>query len=208
VDNIWDTPLELPSSGLSGQSFGRRAVAYVLDNLVFLSLFFVVVAFVVLGSTFVLSIAYPAWTPVPQSNLADRYIEMWSVLLFMIYFILFEWLFGATPGKVLMGIRVVTIQGRPCGLPAAIMRGVLRLLDAFLFAIPAYASMSTSDWRQRLGDKAARTMVVRSSDPALVSRRSAWLFFVAAVLYLGLLTAFVLYYMLGGLRLETFQPAV
>ncbi len=205
---IWDTPFELPKAGLRGQSFGRRAVAYVLDNVIYLGSLFLVVAFFAIASSLVLTIAYPNHTPVPQSNAADQYIEIWSVVLFFIYTILFEWLFGATPGKLLLGMRVVTAVGQPCGLLAAAVRAALRLIDGLFFAIPAYASMSSSDLRQRLGDKAARTVVVRSSDPAIVRRRSGWLFLVAATIYLLVITGFALYYLLVGLRLETFQPAV
>lgn len=208
MDSIWETPYDLPKSGLQGQSFVRRAFAYALDSGVYLAILAVVAAFVAIGSTLILTIAYPGRTPVPQPNVADRYVELWSALLFILYFILFEWLFGATPGKLLLGMRVVTTQGQPCGPVAAVIRAVLRLVDVLFFGIPAYASMSSSDLRQRLGDKAARTVVVRSSDPAIIRRRSGWLFLGAAVLYLGLVTIYVLYYMLVGLRLETLQPAV
>ena len=78
-----------------------------------------------------------------------------------VYFALSEGVLGATLGKRLFGLRVVRADdGRPCGPLAAVVRTVLRLVDNFLFSLPGIAAISRSPWRQRLGDRAARTLVV------------------------------------------------
>ena len=43
---------------------------------------------------------------------------------------LFEWLFGATPGKLVTRLRIVSSDGSRVGLVAAFLRGFLRYVDA------------------------------------------------------------------------------
>ncbi len=90
------------------------------------------------------------------------------------YFVIFEWLCGATPGKLLLGQRVVQQDGRPCTLSAALVRGVLRLVDGLVFGYPAYLSMKRTPLQQRLGDRAAKTVVLSARDPRIQRRRPLW----------------------------------
>jgi uncharacterized RDD family membrane protein YckC len=86
-----------------------------------------------------------------------------SFLLFFGYFILFEWRFeGRTPGKRLLGIRVVRDGGFPLDFTAAMVRNVVRILEVALgfYAISAVC-MLLSPLNRRLGDLAAGTIVVR-----------------------------------------------
>jgi len=80
------------------------------------------------------------------------------------YFVLFEGLRnGQTPGKRLLGIRVVRQTGHPITMGAAIVRNVLRLAD--MLPPPVYlvggALVALHPKGQRLGDMAAGTVVVR-----------------------------------------------
>jgi uncharacterized RDD family membrane protein YckC len=78
-----------------------------------------------------------------------------------LYFALSEGITGTTLGKRLFGLRVVrAADGRSCGPLAAIVRTALRLVDNLLFSLPGIAAIVTSPRRQRLGDRAARTLVV------------------------------------------------
>jgi uncharacterized RDD family membrane protein YckC len=78
-----------------------------------------------------------------------------------IYFALSEGVFGTTLGKRLFGLRVVRADdGRPCGPFAAVVRTVLRLVDNVLFSLPGITAIVRSPRRQRLGDRAAKTLVV------------------------------------------------
>jgi len=78
-----------------------------------------------------------------------------------LYFFLFEAITGRTPGKRALGLRVVTVSGRPIGLRAAALRNLVRAADAlpaaYLFGV---ASMLFSARFQRLGDLVAGTIVV------------------------------------------------
>ena len=84
-------------------------------------------------------------------------------MLFFGYFILFEWLWqGRTPGKRLLGIRVVRDGGFPVDLISSVIRNVVRILEAALgfYAISAVSAL-LSPLNRRLGDLAAGTIVVR-----------------------------------------------
>ncbi len=80
------------------------------------------------------------------------------------YFTLFEALNGGrTPGKQLLGIRVVMDTGRSITPPAAVIRNLVRLLDCYIpipFA-PALVTMFLHPSNKRPGDMAAGTIVVR-----------------------------------------------
>ena len=78
-----------------------------------------------------------------------------------VYFAALEGILGTTLGKRLFGLRVVrAADGRPCGPLAAVVRTVLRLVDNILFSLPGITAIVQSPRRQRLGDRAAKTLVV------------------------------------------------
>jgi uncharacterized RDD family membrane protein YckC len=76
------------------------------------------------------------------------------------YFSLFEGLGGRTPGKSLMGLRVVRADGQTLGLGSVLIRNVVRVFDNMYVGVLA---MLLSPRAQRLGDIAGRTIVVRGS---------------------------------------------
>ena len=92
--------------------------------------------------------------------------------LWLAYFVLFEGFFGATPAKEMFGLRVMTLDGRPCGFRRAIGRNLLRIVDwlpAF-YLIGALAA-TFSKLTQRVGDKAAGTIVVVAKPPYALFKR-------------------------------------
>jgi uncharacterized RDD family membrane protein YckC len=87
-------------------------------------------------------------------------------LLVLIAYSYFEGRFGKTPGKWLLGIRVLGTDLRPCGFGRAILRNLLTFVDGFFnFLVGALLVALTENW-QRLGDLAARTIVVVDEKPA------------------------------------------
>ncbi|MDR1443601.1 MAG: RDD family protein [Treponema sp.] len=68
---------------------------------------------------------------------------------------------GQSPGKRLLGIRVVRGNGSPVNPGASFLRNLLRFADTFLFLCPiALVTMLLSQGYRRLGDWAADTLVV------------------------------------------------
>lgn len=83
--------------------------------------------------------------------------------LFFGYFIFFEWRWqGRTPGKRVLGIRVVRDGGFPLDLTSSVIRNVVRILEvgAGLYALSAVATL-LSPANRRFGDMAAGTIVIR-----------------------------------------------
>lgn len=83
------------------------------------------------------------------------------------YYVLMEWFWGGTVGKLAVGIRVRTTGGQPIGLRESLVRNILRIVDAIPYCIP-YLLGAVLVWaspdRQRLGDRAARTVVISRND--------------------------------------------
>jgi uncharacterized RDD family membrane protein YckC len=77
------------------------------------------------------------------------------------YYIVCEAATGATLGKRMVGIRVVDENGDSVTLGAAVVRNLLRLVDALFFYLVGFLFALTSRRGQRLGDRAAHTIVVR-----------------------------------------------
>lgn len=95
---------------------------------------------------------------------------MLAVLLpFLIYFlynICFEiWNIGQTPGKMLMGTKVVRLDGKDPEWSDVVLRAVLHLVDSlFSFCVIGAVLIKTTGKSQRLGDLAANTTVIRIQD--------------------------------------------
>jgi len=88
------------------------------------------------------------------------------------YFVVFELLWnGQTPGKRLIGIRVVRDGGYPVAFMDSTIRNLIRVVEFALAYVPSIVSALLSSENKRLGDLAAGTIVVRDrafevADPA------------------------------------------
>jgi uncharacterized RDD family membrane protein YckC len=85
----------------------------------------------------------------------------WGVFCLFAYSFL-EGRWGATPGKWTVGIRVLGTDLRPCGFGRALVRNLLKFIDGFFnFMVGILLAALSENW-QRVGDMAARTVVVRA----------------------------------------------
>lgn len=85
------------------------------------------------------------------------------------YMVLFEVLNqGRTPGKQLMGLRVVHDDGTPIGWASSLTRNLLRFVDMlpFGYGLGAVCSLQHSQFK-RLGDLAAGSFVIYRDAPIL-----------------------------------------
>lgn len=96
---------------------------------------------------------------------SDLLAGLVTAVLFFGYYIYFEGAYGQTIGKMVMNIVVVDEKGGPCTYEKAAIRTVLRIVDALptLYLVGIIVIFLT-DHRQRLGDLAADTRVVRSRE--------------------------------------------
>jgi uncharacterized RDD family membrane protein YckC len=88
---------------------------------------------------------------------------VFSIGLYLGWFCGFETLLQRTPGKSMLGLRVIAADGTPVRFPQAFLRAVVGVIEflflPFGFIAVVATLLSPSD--QRLGDLAAGTLVVR-----------------------------------------------
>jgi uncharacterized RDD family membrane protein YckC len=144
---------ELPYASLI-----RRALAQVVDGLI-------------LGGPFMLSFISIFIFMNPENMLESKFSHpLLSILLMLagipwliIWLVIFSALegkHGATPGKWFLGIRVMGMDLQPCGFGRAFLRNVLKFVDGFFnFLVGVMLAALSHNW-QRIGDMAARTVVV------------------------------------------------
>jgi len=84
-------------------------------------------------------------------------------VIYLLYLVLAEWAVGASLGKLLMGLRVITDKGHPVTLWAALVRNLIGYFERLpvLAAFLALPTILFTPSRQRLGDLLARTLVVQ-----------------------------------------------
>jgi uncharacterized RDD family membrane protein YckC len=80
----------------------------------------------------------------------------------IVYFIVMEALKGATIGKMAMKLRVVkAADGSAISWGESIIRNLLRIVDGFFFYVVGMIVIAVTAKKQRVGDLAASTIVVR-----------------------------------------------
>jgi uncharacterized RDD family membrane protein YckC len=133
---------------------GRRVVATVIDGMVFGFVYYLVaLAFGEIGQ-----LGEPANWIADVPVLANIGYGLFVVA----YYVLLEGYLGQTLGKMVTGIKVVSeATGQAPGLAAAAIRTALRIVDGLIDYLVGFLVVQSSDKRQRLGDKAAHTLVVR-----------------------------------------------
>jgi uncharacterized RDD family membrane protein YckC len=78
-------------------------------------------------------------------------------------FVILPGIKGVSPGKALLGIKLVNAEGRPPGVLRAFLRWILWIVDGFPYFIPyltGFIVALNSQRNQRVGDMAAGTFVV------------------------------------------------
>ena len=136
---------------MQGVGVLRRAVAVIIDGVILFIVFYGVA--LATGGT---SSAGFNMTGAPA---------LISFVIAFGYFIGMEATKGATLGKMAMGLKVVKQDGGPMDWQASIIRNLLRIVDGFAFYLVGAIIVWVTKSKQRLGDIAAKTLVV-SSKPA------------------------------------------
>ena len=129
---------------------GRRAVAFILD----------VVLLFVLAYAIALLTGGATRTGFELSGIPF----LLTVFVWIAYFAVLEKTAGATLGKMAMGLRVVRPDGCSISWSSSIIRNLLRIVDGLFFYLVGAILVWQSPTRQRLGDRAGGTMVVRAHD--------------------------------------------
>ena len=147
-------PEPLPS-GTAHVGLGIRALALVIDGLAWL-----VVAIPLAASQGGLQASNGSF----RAELSGVPFLV-AVVAWLGYMTLAEATVGASLGKLLVGVRVRRADGGRLTVAGAAVRNLLRLIDALPYVIPYLVggvAVARSPQRQRLGDRAAASVVVRA----------------------------------------------
>jgi len=164
-DYTIDTP-ENVSFSYDIAGIGNRFISALIDS-------FIVTCLVIILNILLFAVLY--WDNAPFASLLEgediSWLEGFAIALFALlqfiifwgYYTLFEFLWnGQTPGKRLVKIRVLRLDGNPIGFVEAALRNLVRPVD---FLPSGYALglvvMFSNEKSRRLGDWAAGTIVVR-----------------------------------------------
>ncbi len=158
-----------------------RMLAYAIDALLLwcgLAIFFLAVALLAPG---LMRSLFPAWRSAqfqrePELTLLPFAIVLMIVTYFgeLLYFVFWESVSsGSSPGKRLVGLRVVRLDGLKLDLRASWIRNLMRAVDVLPSSYTVgLAAIVSSERGQRLGDLAAGTLVVRLDRPERALRIS------------------------------------
>jgi uncharacterized RDD family membrane protein YckC len=139
------------------KAFGRRIFAALID----LVLWFVLFIFAAINFGKVTTVTHEAGTST-NATLTGLPLLIF-ILIELSYFVILEWRFGGTLGKLLLGVRVVNAGGGRVTPKQALLRNLLRAVDAFPYFVPYITGLilvAGDGRKRRLGDKVANTVVV------------------------------------------------
>jgi uncharacterized RDD family membrane protein YckC len=150
----FETP-ERAVLALDVAGLGGRALAYLVDLLVIFLLW--------VTALLAYSIAGDLLRRLQEMSFAGQAV---AVLLFFFtgwaYDVAWEAAWGGqTPGKRLLGLRVVGRDGAPVSFVESLLRNVLRAVEVPLLYAPGVLMVAFTPRHQRLGDLVAGTLVVK-----------------------------------------------
>ncbi|MCE5285810.1 MAG: RDD family protein [Pelosinus sp.] len=79
---------------------------------------------------------------------------------FFCYFLLFEKVFSATPGKMILGLKIIMENGKVCSNKAVLIRCIAKTVDFFTLFLLSVINIFRSTKRQSIGDYFAKTLVI------------------------------------------------
>lgn len=137
-------------------NLGVRVLAAIMDSLI--------VSFAWYYTIEIWGHTRPAGNLTSATMGGDKVLSGTPALLLMLatacYWIIPEWLFRATVGKLICGLRVLSVDGTAISLWQSLKRNTLRLVDFFPFYLTGFLAAALTPKHQRLGDLWAHTIVV------------------------------------------------
>lgn len=138
---------------------GERVLAFLIDG------------FILYMYAYLVSLISDALGHVYQDSWTQRGLAALIFLPAMFHSFLMHSLFnGQTVGKMLLGMRVVRVDGGPMHWSNYLIRWMLRLVDIWIFlGSVGILSILFSEKRQRVGDAAAGSVVISTRRKARIS---------------------------------------
>jgi len=165
MPNYWDEELSVLSTenvnfAVGTAGLGSRFVAVFIDLVIQIV---VCLGFVIFGLRYMDMVTTVYGSKSWLAYLTMAVIVLGLFLIFYAYFFLFEWLWhGLTPGKRMVGLRVLQANGLPATFWQVLVRNIVRIVDfmPLMYGVGAIAVVF-NDENRRLGDQAAGTVVAR-----------------------------------------------
>lgn len=158
--------IQAPSLGAGfGLRFGARVIDIIVHNIVWL------------GSTFTTGVIIGLYgliigvnSPTLLARMSTKPINcMFPLIGYVIYHSICEGMHGAALGKFIFKLHVLQEDGSSVSTGAGFIRSIAFYVDGLFFGIVAIASMQSSELKQRLGDKWAKTVVVQQTNTQPIS---------------------------------------
>ncbi|WP_338533107.1 RDD family protein [Paenibacillus peoriae] len=136
------------------------------------------------------------------------------VMLFLIgsfcYYLLLEGLTGYTLGKFVLRIQVVNGEGKPPGMVKSLIRTLIQLVDTnplFFLGLPAGLCVLVTPRKQRIGDMAASTYVVKVRDLGKAGRKKTGIF-AGAIILMTIISIVFAVFLISTLITQIVKPEV
>ena len=135
------------------QGIGIRFVSLLIDSIV------LAIVFAILGIFFGI-FNYQVNSPGLNIYGGQSY-GLLSFIIYIAYYTLLEGSTGQTIGKMVTKIKVVKEDGSKIDMGSALVRNLLRIVDALIFYLVGAILIWRSKKKQRLGDIIAKTVVIK-----------------------------------------------
>jgi uncharacterized RDD family membrane protein YckC len=136
----------------------RRLVAFIID-----SILVSVATFIITIIIWIPLILMAAATGLPWNQFNPFSFPLYSGLLSVLYFTLFETYSGSTFGKRIMNLKTTSLDGQRPSLTSAFIRNVSKIYWILVLVDTLIGLASSGDPRQKVTDRVAGTIVVSTS---------------------------------------------
>jgi uncharacterized RDD family membrane protein YckC len=159
----WAGPMQggpaSPVNEIETRVTGRRVVQYIIDYVIT-----AVVASVII------------WALDRGTGALNAFLLLVGVVLAAAWYFWY-WVYrpyqadGQSLGMQLLGVRIISLDGRRASMMQLFVRGILLIVDTLFWGLVGWITMICSRYRQRIGDHAAKTVVVRAQLRAAPAQR-------------------------------------
>ena len=100
------------------------------------------------------------------TSTSDNAVQSLAALGYFAFFVLMQGIVGASPGKLVVGLRVVNTEGKRAGVGRSLLRTILWVVDGAPWILPLVGFITglTTTGHRRVGDMAASTYVIARKD--------------------------------------------
>jgi uncharacterized RDD family membrane protein YckC len=148
-----------PVNEIATRVTGRRVIQYIIDYIIT-----AVVAAVIM------------WALDRGTGAANAVLLLVGAILVAAWYFWY-WVYrpyhanGQSLGMQLLGVRIISKDGGRASMMQLLIRGILLIVDTLIWGLVGFITIICSRYRQRVGDHAAKTVVVRRQVEAMPARR-------------------------------------